>query len=354
MTTGELRPDDASDPAEFIELLRDLKERSRLTYRQLEQRAAASGDVLARSTAADILRRSSLPRPEVLAAFVRACGAPDQVETWLRARHRLALGTYPPTLPGSEHRPTDGPPADPAPVDGGPADGTAAGSAALEQTTGARWLARRTPLALLVVGVLLAALGLGFWIQRTNGDEGAGQLGGPATSTPDGSPTAPEVDASPTIAPDARLSQIHPARSPQLCLSEGRDRTGQYPSEVAVQRPCVDATPPDTYLEPAAGGLYFIKWNHPAHGPGCLTIRSDDPGRNLLEPVVKCSEANSAQLFRFEPAPSAPTSYRIRPSGTDLCVGLRDDDTEVSAEAHVEPCTDGADQVFLVDPRPTG
>ncbi|MEK8106713.1 helix-turn-helix domain-containing protein [Micromonospora sp. M12] len=93
---GELRPDEAADPAEFIEMLRQLKDRSQLTYRQLEQRAAA-GDVLARSTAAGILRRSTLPRPEVVAAFVRACGAEDQVETWLQARHRLAVGAYAPT-----------------------------------------------------------------------------------------------------------------------------------------------------------------------------------------------------------------------------------------------------------------
>ena len=107
MTTGELRPDDAADPAEFIEMLRDLKDRSRLTYRQLEQRAAAAGDVLARSTAADILRRSSLPRPEVVAAFVRACGAEDQVETWLRARHRLAAGEFAPPSPAADPPPVD-------------------------------------------------------------------------------------------------------------------------------------------------------------------------------------------------------------------------------------------------------
>ena len=63
MTTGELRPDEATDPAEFVEMLRELKDRSRLTYRQLEQRAAATGDVLARSTAADILRRSTCRDP---------------------------------------------------------------------------------------------------------------------------------------------------------------------------------------------------------------------------------------------------------------------------------------------------
>ncbi|MBM0279662.1 helix-turn-helix domain-containing protein, partial [Micromonospora tarensis] len=120
MTTGEPRPDEAADAAEFVDLLRQLKDRSRLTYRQLEQRAAAAGDVLARSTAADILRRSTLPRPEVLAAFVRACGAEDQVETWLRARHRLAVGGYQPTssapdLPPAEGATPDQPPGRRAP-----------------------------------------------------------------------------------------------------------------------------------------------------------------------------------------------------------------------------------------------
>ncbi|MCG5434556.1 helix-turn-helix domain-containing protein [Micromonospora foliorum] len=353
MTTGELRPDDASDPAGFVEMLRQLKDRSGLTYRQLEQRAASAGDVLARSTAADILRRSTLPRPEVVAAFVRACGAEDQVETWLRARHRIAVNAYAPTSPVSDQ-----------PADGSTADGSAVDAAAEERAAPARarWFARRAPLAFLVVGVLLAAVGVVAWIQRPDDVPPTGQRGGPtpavsgvpsASASPDDD-ASPEADASPTIGPDARLSRIHPARNPQLCLTEGRERTRQYPHEVAVQRPCVDATPPDTYLEPAAGGLYFIKWSHPVHGPGCLTIRSEDPGRNLLEPFTKCSDSNPSQLFRFEPTVPAPTSYRIRPSGTDLCVGLRDDDTEVSAEALVEPCTNGADQVFLVDPRPAG
>lgn len=372
MTTGELRPDEATDPAEFVDLLRRLKDRSRLTYRQLEQRAAAAGDVLARSTAADILRRSTLPRPEVVAAFVRACGAEDQVETWLRARHRLAVGTYAPTSPAPDRQPVDGTapddstapddrPADGTTVDRRPSDGTAADDRPSDGTApglrpsdgtrvgGAsaarpRWLARPVPLVLLV-GVVLAALGVGVWMQRPD-DEQRG-------SSADGSPSAsPEANASPTIGPGALLSQIRPARSPQLCVSEGRDRTGEYGSQVAVQLSCAEATPPDTYVEPAAGGLYFIKWNHPEHGPGCLTVRGEDPGRNMLEPVSKCSQSNVAQLFRFEPTGSVPTSYRIRPTRTDLCVGLRDDDTEVSAEALVEPCTNGPDQVFLIDALP--
>ncbi|WP_433651738.1 RICIN domain-containing protein [Micromonospora zamorensis] len=369
MTTGELRPDEATDPAEFVDMLRQLKDRSRLTYRQLEQRAAATGDVLARSTAADILRRSTLPRPEVVAAFVRACGAEDQVETWLRARHRLAVGTYAPTSPTSvpparDRQPGDGVaadqqtaggtapddrPADGAAPDLRPSVGTGAGS---PSATRPRWFARPVPLALLV-GVLLVALGMGIWTQRPDDDERrTAQLTDPSTSAGGSPPATPEDSASPTIGPDALLSQIRPARSPQLCVSEGRDRTGEYGSQVAVQISCAEATPPDTYLEPAAGGLYFIKWNHPEHGPGCLTVRGENPGRNMLEPVTKCSQSNWSQLFRFEPTGSAPTSYRIRPTRTDLCVGLRDDDTEVSAEALVEPCTNGPDQVFLIDALP--
>ncbi|WP_433132086.1 helix-turn-helix domain-containing protein [Micromonospora sp. CA-240977] len=381
MTTGELRPDEATDPAEFVDMLRRLKDRSRLTYRQLEQRAAATGDVLARSTAADILRRSTLPRPEVVAAFVRACGAEDQVETWLRARHRLAVGAYAPTSPVPDRQPGDGAPADhqvadgtsPAdsataddrPADDRPADGTSPDLRPVDGTrvgrasaARARWFARPVPLALLV-GVLLAALGVGSWLQRPDDDgQRSAQLTDPTTSA-SGSPAAtsagespaatPEGSADQAIGPQALLSQIRPARSPQLCVSEGHDRTGRYGSQVAVQVPCADATPPDTYVEPAAGGLYHIKWDHPEHGTGCLTVRDEDPGRNLLEPVTKCSGSNPSQLFRFEPTGSAPTSYRIRPTRTDLCVGLRDDDTEVSAEALVEPCTNGPDQVFLID-----
>ncbi|MFI6780462.1 helix-turn-helix domain-containing protein [Micromonospora sp. NPDC050276] len=332
MTMGELRPDDASDPAEFVEMLRQLKDRSGLTYRQLEQRAASAGDVLARSTAADILRRSTLPRPEVVAAFVRACGADDQVETWLRARHRLAAGQFAPPSPASDQPPVDAVTAV-APERSGPAR--------------PRWFARPAPLALLVVAALLAALGVGFWIElRDNEQRTAAQLTDPTVSA--------GVSARPSSTPSAGRSQIRPARSPDLCLTEGRDDTGQYTKEIAVQRPCTQATPPDTSLEPVSDGAYFIKWFHPVLGKGCLTVREEDPGRNLLEPWNEddCSASRPMQVFRFEPTGATPGAYRIRPDRTDLCVGLRDDDRDASAAALVEPCTGGADQVFLVDALP--
>ncbi|WP_327031823.1 hypothetical protein [Micromonospora ureilytica] len=329
MTTGELRPDEAADPAEFIEMLRDLKDRSRLTYRQLEQRAAAAGDVLARSTAADILRRSSLPRPEVLAAFVRACGAEDQVETWLRARHRLAAGQFAPPSSAAE----------PPPVD-------AVTTVASERSDPARprWFARPAPLALLVVAALLATLGVGFWVERRDDEQGKAAR-----------PTDPTASAGGGArSPSAGRSQIHPVHGRHLCLTEGRDNTGQYTKEIAVQRPCTEATPPDTSLKPVADGLYFILWVHPVHGKGCLTVREEDPGRNLLEPWDEkdCSADGPKQVFRFEPTGATPDAYRIRPDRTELCVGMRDDDNGVSDAALVEPCTGGPDQVFLVNALP--
>ncbi|MFE2751063.1 helix-turn-helix domain-containing protein [Actinosynnema sp. NPDC059335] len=92
------RPDTARDAAGFVAMLRELKERSGLTLRGLEERAAARGEVLARSTVADMLRKDALPRPELLAAYVRACGV-EHPEPWLRARERLAVGLVDPSAP---------------------------------------------------------------------------------------------------------------------------------------------------------------------------------------------------------------------------------------------------------------
>ncbi|WP_422739518.1 RICIN domain-containing protein [Micromonospora sp. WMMD729] len=325
MTTGELRPDEAANPAEFIELLRHLKDRSRLTFRQLEQRAVAAGDVLARSTAADLLRRSTLPRPEVLAAFVRACGAGEQVDEWLRARHRLAAGEYA----------VAGPPVD------APSDTRTDRPAEARR----RWSGRPALLALLVVATLLVGLGVWFWWPHDEERRTSETAAGGASPSPTASGAGQRSPASGRI-------QIRPASYPSLCISEGRDRSGRYKAEVAVQRPCAGATPPETYLVPVAGDMYFVKWEHPVNGVGCLTVRREDPGQNLIEPWEQCSTDSWYQLFRFEPAGSTPDAYRLRPAGSDLCVGIRDDATQVPAEAAAEPCTGQPDQVFLVDAAP--
>ncbi|MGW5677221.1 helix-turn-helix domain-containing protein [Streptomyces sp. NPDC003860] len=70
--------------------LHALKDWSGLTYRELAQRASAVGDVLPRSTVANMLSRSTLPREELVVAFVRACGCgPDGIDSWTRVRKEL-------------------------------------------------------------------------------------------------------------------------------------------------------------------------------------------------------------------------------------------------------------------------
>lgn len=63
-------------------LLRELKAHSGLSYRRLEERAAAVGDVLPRSSVSTMLSRDQPPRPELLAAFVRACGDGERAARW--------------------------------------------------------------------------------------------------------------------------------------------------------------------------------------------------------------------------------------------------------------------------------
>ncbi|MZE55049.1 hypothetical protein GTY86_27980, partial [Streptomyces sp. SID5770] len=92
MTPGEHAPDPRGvrSPAEFLARLQALKDWSGLTYRELSARAEARGDVLPRSTVANMLSRTTLPREELLTAFVRACGTgPAGLERWRTARREL-------------------------------------------------------------------------------------------------------------------------------------------------------------------------------------------------------------------------------------------------------------------------
>ncbi|MFE6331614.1 hypothetical protein ACFVOK_00120 [Streptomyces sp. NPDC057798] len=92
MTTAPPAPVDTDEVA-FVAGLRRLKAWSGLSYRQLERRAAQAGHTLPYSTAATMLGRDRLPRAELVAAFVAACGLrADQAEPWLEARMTIAYG----------------------------------------------------------------------------------------------------------------------------------------------------------------------------------------------------------------------------------------------------------------------
>ncbi|WP_199742375.1 NB-ARC domain-containing protein [Streptomyces triticirhizae] len=104
-------PQQITTVGEFVHALGKLKSASRLTFRQLEERASRCGESLPRSTMADMLRRPTLPRAELVAAFVRACGCSlGGVDAWLASHRRLAhlsrtppAGHFPSHTPRAEH-----------------------------------------------------------------------------------------------------------------------------------------------------------------------------------------------------------------------------------------------------------
>lgn len=306
---GEPSPYDAHDAAGFVESMRQLKEHSGRTYRELEEQAARNGDVLARSTLADILRRTSLPRPNVLTVFVRACGDGQRVGAWLDARDRIAAAVTaaPAVTPGS-----------------GPDTETAV-QPQTEHSTASQPHRTKGRMVALTATLMVLPLALGAW----------GLLAGSSDDS-----------AAPSRTPAGGWVTIRPARSLDLCLTEGRDRHGAYASAVAVQLTCARATVPRTYLEPAGGDLYRIQWHHPQEGKGCLTVMSTGPARGLLEPRNDCTRAT---LFHLEtPAADNAGGFRLRPANSSRCIGIASHDTAEGAEAAEEPCTGATDQRFVI------
>lgn len=306
-TRGDTDPQQARDTAEFVAALRELKDRSGLTYRQLEERAAEQGEVLPRSTLADVLRGRTLPRPELLAAFVRACGDGERSAQWLTARDELARGK------GAEESSVP-------PVRGG--------------RLGARVFG--VPVVPASV-VLVALLGAAAWVLVPSGGAGGTKGSG------DGSPAATDTRSE---LPRGR-AQIRPALADGLCLTDGFG--SRYESLVAVQRPCDEVAPQETTLVPLGGNTFRIRWYHPDHGPGCLTALAEGPGAGLLEPWDDCGRTTP---FRIEPAgPDGSRRYSLRVDGRG-CVAIRDADTAEGAEAVVEPCRPKDSQVFVIRSAP--
>jgi hypothetical protein len=146
VTRNRVQPESARDVAEFSALLRSLKKNSGRTLRQLEEEAAKCGAVLPRSTVADMLRRDALPRPELLAVFVRACGDGQHLAEWLSTRERLAVGPY-----------LDMEPTDPAVRPAVTAQGAEA-SAPRPSGRSKRWLAAATAVTVVAIAVIVTVL----------------------------------------------------------------------------------------------------------------------------------------------------------------------------------------------------
>ncbi|MFJ8500737.1 helix-turn-helix domain-containing protein [Streptomyces sp. NPDC093992] len=304
---GAVDPRQARDTAEFITAMRELKERAGLTYRQLEERATGHSEVLPRSTLADVLRGRTLPRPELLAAFVRACGDGERAAQWLAARDGLARGE------ATEERGTD-------------------------PRRGVRLGARVFGLPVLPASVVLVALlAAAVWALIPSRDDGGSKdAGGGGLAAADARSPLPE----------GRV-QIRPVLADGLCLTDGH--SSRYTSLVAVQRPCDEVAPQETTLVPLGGNTFRIRWYHPDHGPGCLKALAGGPGSGLLEPWDDCGKTTP---FRIAPAgPDESRRYSLRIDGRG-CVAIRDADTSEGAEAVVEPCRPEDSQVFVIRSAP--
>ncbi|MEU8034816.1 XRE family transcriptional regulator [Streptomyces sp. NPDC049099] len=319
---GTPQPDRPRSAEEYVAALRALRIWSGLSYRQLEGKAAARGDTLASSTMATALGRATLPREPFVAAFTRACGLSEaEVQRWLDARRRLAMAQQPPGP-----RTGLGPPG---------ADERAAPDTAADREPRST---RRDRLMRLVAAAAIgaaAALGVQTLLSALS----------PAHPTSPG----PHPVQGLAILAVGSWAQIHPARTPRLCVTEGRDRTHRYATAVAAQYPCAQAVPPRTYIEPVGENLVQIQWHHPKYGIGCLTLLRDGPGRDLIEPRDDCAEDDPAQQFRIEPiGPPASAHFRLRPAATGQCLSVRDQDTVEGAEIVQGRCSGARDQEFLI------
>lgn len=325
-STDAPEPNENGSPAEFIAALRTLKAWSGLAYRQLEGKAAARGDVLPSSTIATTLGRDTLPRERFVTAFTQACGLDeDRARKWNDARRHIAMREKYPNGAAAE-----GVPADPPEAAGGRAR--------------VRWKPRLSRWR-LAIG-LVAASGVG--IAGTLGVQGALDL---LTHAHYNTVAAAENPVAGLALPDVgSWAQIQPARTPEFCIAEGRDRTLRHPTVIAAQRLCVGAVPSRVYLDPIDEGTVQIQWHHPKAGIGCLTVLVDGPGDDLIEPRDDCADDNPTQQFRIEPTgPVSAARFRIRTTATGYCLALRNQDTSEGTEIVQGRCSGARDQEFLIN-----
>ncbi|MEV4938281.1 RICIN domain-containing protein [Streptomyces zaomyceticus] len=410
MTPGRHTPDprEARTPAEFLALLQALKDWSGLTYRELSARAESRGDVLPRSTVANMLARPTLPREELLTVFVRACGvAPGGLAGWLEVRSALAgRGPYAPADPGdgdeegadtaegdaadadraeadaeagaARSDPADADPADADPVAEGPAaaEPSDASGATGSAGPGFSWpvapaapsggpsrsrsetpsrLRRALVAAVAVTGLLLA----GFSVVALLRDGRTGPAGqpprttapattAPATTAPATSGTAPARPTAPA-AGDVRIRVM----DTDLCLAERRGtRTGQI-----HQVPCAEAVVPLYSLAAVGAGRWRIVSDHPDFGPGCSGIPSGGRIPDAPYEDSECGDNGRVETFALEPyGPGGPVrGYRIVPVGSGTpgsCVTVVGDRGAAWARLAQAPCVpDAAGQLFSFDRR---
>ncbi|MFF8378960.1 helix-turn-helix domain-containing protein [Streptomyces sp. NPDC015661] len=323
MRPGEHAPEprEARSPAEFLGRLQALKDWSGLTYRELSARAEAHGDVLPRSTVANMLSRPTLPREELLAAFVRACGlAPEAAEDWRTVRNALAArGVYEPDPGAVETAVPAWPGAAETPE--GP-DGGEGGDRPGPRSRMRRGLVAAVALA----GLVLAGVSVVAFLKD-------GHAGHPPRT-----PTAP-------AAGDVRIR----VTGTEFCLGERRGtRSGQV-----HQLPCAAAGVPGYALKELGGGRWRIVSDHPDFGPGCSGIPSGGRIPDAAYEDSECGDPTRVESFTLEAYGTPVEGYRILPVDSATpgsCVTVVGDRSAAWARLAQAPCApDAAGQLFDFD-----
>ncbi|MFD4319915.1 helix-turn-helix domain-containing protein [Streptomyces sp. NPDC058548] len=357
MTPGRHTPDprEARTPAEFLARLQALKDWSGLTYRELSARAEARGDVLPRSTVANMLARATLPREELLTVFVRACGVtPAELEEWRTVRGELAgrgaYGAAEVDADADAHAAADadsdaGGSADPDTAEtAGPPPAWPGTEAAAESRGGTSGppsdtssrVRRALVATVAVAGLVLAGVSVVAFLR----DGGTGPAGQPPRT-----PTA--------VAPAAGDVRIR-VTGTDFCLAERRGtRTGQV-----HQVPCAESGFPLYSLATVSTGRWRIVSDHPDFGPGCSGIPSGGRIPDSAYEDSECGDPSRVEAFALEPygTPQGPVrGYRIVPVGSatsGTCVTVVGDREAAWARLAQAPCRpDAAGQLFSFDRR---
>ncbi|MBO2454427.1 helix-turn-helix domain-containing protein [Actinomadura barringtoniae] len=296
-----LQPPSVSSEEEFVVALRILRERSGLTFKEIERRTSASDSlVLPASTLATALHRRNAPRPEVVAALVKVCGGDEAVVAeWLAAREALIHPLRPdPEPPQNEHE-------------------------VLEKAF--RKSGRRAAVVLFTIIFLVAAVSL-YGPLRSS--EGSGDDHPPPTP----SPTPATTGASPKIGTGLlKLSGF--------CLSEHEhDQTGRvYLSD------CKRSFPPRA-LKPFSG-FWRVTTDHPQFGAGCMGVvdGSLKPGVDMSDDT--CDRVQT-DLFLLE---HVTGGYLLQPNDHHLCVGV-EGKPKPGAKLKQIPCNPQAPgQIFTIN-----
>ncbi|MDV5148449.1 hypothetical protein R1T08_30870 [Streptomyces sp. SBC-4] len=343
MRPAERAPDPRKvrNAAEFVACLQALKDWSGLTYRELAVRAEARGEVLPRSTVANMLARATVPREELLVTFVRACGVePSGLEEWQAVRKELAVrGVYEPVAadPVEGADPAAGPDSaqaahalavGPSVVwPGGPAESP--DDAPDARRPGPRSRIRRALVATVALtGLVLAGVSVVAVLRDGHGAHPPRLLTAPAAG-------------------DVRIRVI----GQDLCLGERRgSRSGQI-----HQVPCADAKVPLYSLKETGGGRWRIVSDHPDYGPGCSGIPSGGRIPDAAYEDSECGDPSRVEEFALEPYGTPVEGYRIVPAGSATsgsCVTVVGDRSAAWARLAQAPCApDAAGQLFSFDRR---